>query len=102
MSDAEWVTLQQSLFPERISITLCDCDLDLMDVRLLESEGFEVDDVPVGWGIASAEGLTPYAGHLTLLGISVAFLAVVVEQRRWVKAKTMAAEYGMANENGWM
>ena len=102
VSDAEWVTLQQSLFPERISITLCDCDLDLMDVRLLESEGFEVDDVPVGWGIASAQGLTPYAGHLTLLGISVAFLAVVVEQRRWVKAKTMAAEYGMANENGWM
>jgi len=102
VSDAEWVTLQQSLFPERISISLCDCDLDLMDVQLLESDGFEVGDVPGGWGIASAQGLTPYAGLMTWLGVGVAFLAVGVERRRWMNAKAMAAGFGADPEHGWL
>ncbi|MGB0378113.1 MAG: hypothetical protein ACPGGE_04760, partial [Poseidonia sp.] len=50
----DWVRLQSALFPERITISLCDCDLDLLDVNFIPSTGFDGRDIPPSWGIQSA------------------------------------------------
>ena len=46
VSANDWVLLQAALFPEQVSVSLCDCDFDLLDVRFISSPGFDIADVP--------------------------------------------------------
>ena len=97
----DWVQLQLSLFPERISVSLCDCDLDLMDVQIIASDGFEASDIPMSWGLTSAQGLTPYGPVLATMGVSVATIALVLEYSRFHKARQMAYDIQPQPERTW-
>ena len=61
VSESEWTMLQGALFPERISVSLCDCELDLLDVRFIASSGFDTGDMPQNINIENASGIIPYA-----------------------------------------
>jgi hypothetical protein len=86
------VLLQASLFPERISVSLCDCDLDLLDVRFTASEGFDASDVPKGLELSNASGLIKGAIPVAMLGFLLLLTSATVEQRRRKKAKRLAQQ----------
>ena len=93
ISTEDWVRLQSSLFPDRISVSLCDCDLDLLDVTFTKSKGFDVADMPQDWGIASAEGLTAYGSVLMWSGVVLGGFAAFLEHQRVQRARTIASSY---------
>lgn len=93
ITTAEWVRLQGSLFPERISISLCDCDLDLLDVTFLPSSGFDLNDLPQPWGLRNAAGLLPYGSVLMWTGLLLGATATTLEVQRASKAQKLAATY---------
>ncbi len=93
ITTAEWVRLQGSLFPERISISLCDCDLDLLDVTFLPSSGFDINDLPQPWGLRNAAGLLPYGSVLMWTGLLLGATATTLEVQRASKAQKLAATY---------
>ena len=101
VSADDWVRLQGSLFPERISISLCDCDLDLLDVVFLPSDGFDGGDVPPSWGVRSASGLLPYGGALMLGGLALGLAATWMEVQRKAKAERLAQTFVNTSENRW-
>ena len=93
ISTAEWVRLQGSLFPDRISISLCDCDLDLLDVTFLPSSGFDLADLPQQWGLRNAVGLLPYGSVLMWLGLILGASATTMEVQRASRAQKLAETY---------
>ena len=93
IDEGEWVRLQGSLFPERISISLCDCDLDLLDVTFLASNGFDTGDLAGQWNLKNAEGLTPYGPHLMWLGLILGIVATSFEVRRFTRAQRLAESF---------
>ena len=98
----DWVRLQASLFPERISISLCDCDLDLLDVLFIPSDGFDAGDIPASsWGLESASGLLPYGGALMLGGLALGLVATWMEVQRKSKAQQMAQSFGATARTVW-
>lgn len=97
----DWVRLQASLFPNRISISLCDCDLDLLDVMFLPSTGFDSRDIPSAWGVEGATGLVPYGGALMLAGLSLGLIATYVEVQRKGKAEQLAQSYAPSSDVHW-
>lgn len=101
ISNSDWVRLQGSLFPERISISLCDCDLDLLDVTFLPSNGFDESDVPPQWGIRNADGLLPYASLLMWSGMFLGIAATSIEVRRFQHAQRVAAQYIGMQRSAW-
>lgn len=101
ISNSDWVRLQGSLFPERISISLCDCDLDLLDVTFLPSNGFDESDVPPQWGIRNADGLLPYASLLMWSGMFLGIAATSIEVRRFQHAQHVAAQYIGMQRSAW-
>ena len=101
VSADDWVRLQGSLFPERISISLCDCDLDLLDVEFISSDGFDAGDVPSSWGLRSASGLLPYGGALMLGGLALGLAATWMEVQRKAKAERLAQAFVNKSESQW-
>ena len=101
ISASDWVRLQGSLFPERISISLCDCDLDLLDVTFLPSDGFDGDDVPAQWDIRNADGLLPYGSLLMWCGFLLGIVATSMEVRRSQKAHALASSYRVSKGSDW-
>lgn len=97
----DWVRLQGSLFPERISISLCDCDLDLLDVLFIESDGFDSQDIPPEWGVGSASGLLPYGGALMMGGMVLGLAATWMEVQRKAKAQQIAMTYRLRGDDRW-
>ena len=96
----DWVRLQTALFPERITISLCDCDLDLLDVNFIPPNGFDSRDVLPSWGIESADGFVPYGGGLMLVGLSLGLLATWMEVQRKSRAQALARDYA-PESNQW-
>jgi hypothetical protein len=90
ISNNDWVLLQSSLFPDQISVTLCDCDLDLLDVRFTPSDGFDARDVPKGLGLRNASGLIPMATPFAMLGFVFLSLSARIEYTRRKKARDLA------------
>jgi hypothetical protein len=93
ISAQEWVRLQGSLFPERISISLCDCDLDLLDVTFMASNGFDAGDLPQAWGLRNAVGLLPYGSVMMWSGLVLGATATTFEVQRASKAQRLADTY---------
>ena len=93
IDENDWVLLQGSLFPERISISLCDCDLDLLDVTFLASNGFDSGDLVGEWDLKNAEGLTPYGPLLMWLGLILGIVATSFEVRRFTQAQRLAESF---------
>ena len=91
---ADWARLQRALFPERITISLCDCDLDLLDVNFIPSTSFDTRDLPPAWDVQNANGLVPYGGGVMLAGLSLGLLATWVEVQRKSKAAALAEAFG--------
>ena len=101
VSADDWVRLQGSLFPERISISLCDCDLDLLDVLFVASDGFDSGDLPPSWGVRSAAGLLPYGGPLMLGGLALGLAATWMEVQRKAKAEQLAQTFAPRGGTRW-
>tara|TARA_B110000444_G_scaffold259360_2_gene302907 strand:- start:53666 stop:55720 length:2055 start_codon:yes stop_codon:yes gene_type:complete len=89
----DWVLLQRALFPEQISVSLCDCDLDLLDVRFIASTGFDMGDIPPYIDVENASGLIGYSTPVALLGIALCALASRTEYKRRNKAKALATTF---------
>lgn len=96
----DWVRLQTALFPERITISLCDCDLDLLDVNFIPPNGFDSRDIPPSWDLKNADGFVPYGGGLMLAGLSLGLLATWMEVQRKSRAEALAQEYA-SGTNQW-
>ena len=96
----DWVRLQTALFPERITISLCDCDLDLLDVNFIPPNGFDSRDIPPAWGIESADGFVSYGGGLMMVGLSLGLLATWFEVQRKSRAEALARDYA-PESNQW-
>ena len=86
----DWVLLQGALFPEQVSVSLCDCDFDLLDVRFIPSPGFDIGDIPPQIDIENASGLISYSSPVALLGIALCAFASRSESLRRKKAKALA------------
>lgn len=86
----DWVLLQGALFPEQVSVSLCDCDFDLLDVRFIPSPGFDIGDIPPQIDIENASGLISYSSPVALLGIALCAFASRSESLRRKKAKVLA------------
>ena len=86
----DWVLLQGALFPEQVSVSLCDCDFDLLDVRFIPSPGFDIGDIPPQIDIENASGLISYSSPVALLGIALCAFASRSESHRRKKAKALA------------
>ena len=86
----DWVLLQGALFPEQVSVSLCDCDFDLLDVRFIPSPGFDVGDIPPQIDIENASGLISYSSPVALLGIALCAFASRSESLRRKKANALA------------
>jgi hypothetical protein len=97
VSEYDWLLLQSALFPERISVSLCDCDLDLLDVRFISSPGFDANDLPPFITVENASGLIPFATPVGILGLMLCTVSSRGEYTRRVKAKKLASE--MFQEN---
>lgn len=90
VSANDWVLLQAALFPEQVSVSLCDCDFDLLDVRFIPSPGFDIGDIPPHIDIENASGLISYSSPVALLGIALCAFASRSESLRRKKAKALA------------
>ena len=91
VSESEWTMLQGALFPERISVSLCDCELDLLDVRFIASSGFDTGDMPQNINIENASGIIPYAAPLSIVGLVLCSVSSRGEFLRRKKAKQLAS-----------
>lgn len=102
ISEKSWIGIQGDLFPKQITISLCDCDLDLLDVNFQPSQGFDLNDVPQDkWGLKNADGILPYGAALMWLGMLLGILASTLELRRYQKAQGMARSFHPIRENQW-
>ena len=91
--ETEWSLLQASLYPERIAVTLCDCDLDLLDVRFTPSNRFDSRDIPEGIEIFSSSGLVEYPVLISLIGCLLAAVGVSGEWKRRIAARKLAQNF---------
>ena len=93
----DWVLLQANLFPKQISVSLCDCDLDLLDISFIESGKFDINDIPPHINIENASGLIAYSTPVALLGLALCVFSSRTEHQRRKKAKALAATFFSQN-----
>ena len=102
ISEKSWIGIQGNLFPQQITVSLCDCDLDLLDVSFRPSQGFDVNDIPQdNWGLQNADGILPYGSALMWLGMLLGIVASTTELRRYQKAQGLAQSFHLTRENQW-
>jgi hypothetical protein len=99
ISQGEWTKLQYALFPERISVTLCDCELDLLDVRFTESQGFDLADIPDATLIRNASELMDKSVLIAVLGFVLCLVATRIEYVRYMSAIELAQT--MLKQSKW-
>ena len=93
IDDASWKRLQTSLYPERITVTLCDCELDLLDLQVDYSNQFDADDTPSFSALRSSNGVLPNAGFVAFTSILIGLAIVINDENRRRKAKKLAEAY---------
>ncbi len=97
IDDASWKRLQTSLYPERITVTLCDCELDLLDLQVDYSSQFDEDDTPSFNALRTSSGIIPYAGIVTTVSILVGLSVIINEEQRRRKAKQLGEAYASSS-----
>jgi len=97
IDDSSWKRLQTSLYPERITVTLCDCELDLLDLQVDYSSQFDAEDSPSFNALRTSSGIIPYAGIVSAISILVGLAIVINEEQRRRKAKQLAEAYAPSN-----
>ncbi|MBV18557.1 MAG: hypothetical protein CMA56_01680, partial [Euryarchaeota archaeon] len=85
-----WSVLQDALLPQRIAVSLCDCDLDLLDVRFVAASGLQSSDLPSHDSISSAGSFLGMPGLVTLLGVVMLGAGAGLEHRRRSEAERLA------------
>ena len=93
IDDASWKRLQTSLYPERITVTLCDCELDLLDLQVDYSNQFDAGDTPSFSALRSSSGILPNAGLVAFASILIGLAIVINDENRRRKAKKLAEAY---------
>ena len=93
IDSSDWSLLQASLYPERIAVTLCDCDLDLIDVRFTASNRLDSNDLPEGLNIVSSTGLVEYPILISTVGFLLALVGVSGEWKRRISARRLAENF---------
>jgi len=93
IDDNSWKRLQTSLYPERITVTLCDCALDLLDLQVDYSNQFDVDDSPTFGALRASSEIIPNAGLVAFVSVLVCLAVVVNEENRRRKAKKLAEAF---------
>ena len=93
IDDNSWKRLQTSLYPERITVTLCDCALDLLDLQVDYSNQFDADDSPTFGALRASSEIVPNAGLVAFVSVLVCLAVVVSEENRRRKAKKLAEAY---------
>ena len=97
IDDASWKRLQTSLYPERITVTLCDCELDLLDLQVDYSNQFDAEDTPSFNALRGSTGIIPFAGIVTTVSILVGLAIIINEEQRRRKAKQLAEAYASSS-----
>jgi len=93
IDDSSWKRLQTSLYPERITVTLCDCALDLLDLQVDYSNQFDAEDAPEFSALNESNGIIPYSGPVAMITLLVCAAIVFNEENRKRKAKKLAESY---------
>ena len=90
---SKWKRLQSSIYPDRITVSLCDCALDLLDLEVAYSSQFNENDSPEFEALRQANGIIPYS---TIVAITCILLGAVIiqrEARRRNAAKKLAESF---------
>ncbi len=90
IEDSSWKRLQTSLYPDRITVTLCDCALDLLDLQVDYSNQFDAEDSPEFSALRASNSIIPNAGLVAFVSLLVCLAVVVNEENRRRKAKKLA------------
>jgi len=87
-----WSVLQDALLPQRIAVSLCDCDLDLLDVRFVAASGLQPSDLPSHDALNAAGSYLAAPFATALLGVLLLSAGAGLEQRRRSAAERLAAK----------
>ena len=100
IQESDWISLQSSLFPNRLTISLCDCELDLIDVRFEPSERLDSGDIPSAEFTTNIESVSGGMWLFATLGCTVCLLVGAIEIRRMYRARQLALT-GLAHSSIW-
>ena len=95
-----WSVLQDALLPQRIAVSLCDCDLDLLDVRFVAASGLQSTDLPRHDGLTSAGSFLSAPGLTAILGVVLLGFGAGLEHRRRTEAHRLA-EQMLRPDHSW-
>jgi len=93
IEDSKWKRLQSSIYPDRITVSLCDCALDLLDLQVAYSSQFNENDSPEFEGLRQANGIIPYSAIAAITCILLGAVIIQRETRRRNAAKKLAESF---------
>ena len=89
ITTSEWTKLTRGIIPELLSVSLCECGIDSLEVSIRPAQ-VTSDDLATPQGITIAEGLFPSDVLVAFVGIGVLMLAATVEWSRRKEAMNLA------------
>ena len=93
IDDSKWKRLQSSIYPDRITVSLCDCALDLLDLQVTHSSQFNENDSPKFTALQQANGIIPYSAIVAITCIILGAIVIQRESRRRNAAKKLAESF---------
>lgn len=93
IEDSKWKRLQSSIYPDRITVSLCDCALDLLDLQVAYSSQFNENDSPEFDALQQASGIIPYSAIVAITCILLGAVIIQREARRRKAAKELAESF---------
>lgn len=93
IDDSKWKRLQSSIYPDRITVSLCDCALDLLDLQVTHSSQFDENDSPEFTALQQANGIIPYSAIVAITCIILGAIVIQRESRRRNAAKKLAESF---------
>lgn len=100
IEDSKWKRLQSSIYPDRITVSLCDCALDLLDLQVTYSSQFNENDSPEFTALQQANGIIPYSAIVAITCIILGAIIMQRELRRRNAAKKLAESF-VGNASIW-
>jgi hypothetical protein len=93
IEDSNWKRLQSSIYPDRITVSLCDCALDLLDLQVEHSNQFNENDSPDFSALQQATGIIPYSSMVSISSILLGLVILQRETKRRNAAKQLAESF---------